>query len=255
MFIDTHAHLTFPEYEIDLPEVIGRAKEAKLEAIVNIALDEEAIRKSTKLAEEYPDFIYNAIGLHPHDASGWNEDSYGTFKNIIKTSKIVAIGETGLDYHYKLSPIEKQKEVFRKLLTLAQEMDLPAIIHSREADLDTMRILHEENQGKLKGVLHCFSGSLEMLKEAQNLGFYVSFTANITFPKADKLREKVKAAPLERLLIETDCPFLAPQIHRGKRNEPAYVIYVAEKMAEIKELSLEEVAIQTTKNARRLFNF
>lgn len=254
MFIDTHAHLTFPEYKIDLPEVIKRAKAARIDAIINIALDEEAINNSLKIAEEYPDYIFNAIGLHPQDASEWNDNTYQTLSDYARQYEIVAIGETGLDYHYKLSPIETQKDVFRMLLRLAQELDLPAIIHSREASSDTLNILREENQGNLKAVLHCFSGDMEFANAALEMGLLISFTGNITFPKADKIRQAAKAIPLEKILIETDCPFLAPQANRGQRNEPAYVIQVAEKIAEIKILSTEEVARATTQNARDFFN-
>lgn len=254
MFIDTHAHLTFPEYKIDLPEVIKRAREARIEAIINIALDEEAIKYSQKITEEYPDYIYNAIGLHPHDASTWNDNTYQTLSDFARQHKIVAIGETGLDYHYKLSPLEIQQDVFRMLLRLAQELNLPAVIHTREATADCLRILHEENQGELKGVLHCFSGEMELAEQALEMGLSISFTGNITFPKADKIRAAVKEIPLASMMIETDCPFLAPQTVRGKRNEPAYVLQVAEKIAEIKSLSVEEVARITTQNARRLFN-
>lgn len=253
MYIDTHAHLTFPEFQIDLPEVIRRAKEANIEAIVNIALDDEATSKSIKMAEEYPDFIFNAVGLHPHDASQWNAETYDKLKEITEKNKIVAIGETGLDYHYKLSPIEQQQMVFRKLLRLAQELDVPAVIHSREAAEDTIKIIREENRGNLKGVMHCFSGDMDLGRWTLDMGLYISFTGNITFPKANIVREAAKQIPLDRLMIETDCPFLAPQEFRGKRNEPAYVIKVAEKIAEIKSLSLEEIAMATTRNAIKLF--
>jgi TatD DNase family protein len=254
MYVDTHAHLTFPEYQLDLPEVIQRAKEAKVEAIINIALDEEAIQKSIKIAGEHPNFVFNAAGLHPHDASQWHDNSYSHLKEIAGKHKIMAIGETGLDYHYKLSPVEQQQKVFRLCLQLAQELDIPAVIHSREASKDTLNIIREENRGNLKGVLHCFAGDMELGQAALDMGLYISFTGNITFPKANNLREAAKQIPLERLMIETDCPFLAPQEFRGKRNEPAYVVKVAEKIAQVKGLSPEEVALVTTKNAKALFN-
>ncbi|KPJ66881.1 hydrolase TatD [candidate division WOR-1 bacterium DG_54_3] len=253
MFIDTHAHLTFPEYQIDLPEVIKRAREANLEAIIDIALDDDAIKRSLRMAEEYPVFVYTAAGLHPHDASEWTDDIPQKIRRLAKEKKIVAIGETGLDFHYKLSPIEKQKEVFRKFLQLSQELDLPAVIHSRDASKDTMLIIHEENQGKLKGVLHCFSGDMDLAKKALEIGLLISFTGNITFPKADKIRNAAREIPLDRIMIETDCPFLAPQAYRGKRNEPAYVRKVAEQIAEVKGMAIEEVARQTTENAKRFF--
>ncbi|MFH1684216.1 MAG: TatD family hydrolase [Candidatus Margulisiibacteriota bacterium] len=253
MFIDTHAHLTFPEYKIDLPEVIKRAKEANLEAIVNIALEEAELITSLKIAEEYPGYVFNAFGLHPQDASNWNDGIADRIRTLAKEKKIVAIGETGLDYHYKLSPLDQQKEVFRKFLQLAQELDLPAVIHSREASKDTLTIIHEENQGKLKGVLHCFGGDMELGKQALDLGLLISFTGNITFPKAHTVRNAAKEIPLDRIMIETDCPFLAPQTYRGKRNEPAYVVKVAEQIAEVKGLDVTEIAEETTKNARELF--
>jgi len=253
MFIDTHAHLTFPEFKIDLPEVIKRAKEANLEAIINIALDDEALANSLKIAQEYPGYVFTAYGLHPHDASTWKDEIADKIRSLAAEKKIVAVGEMGLDYHYKLSPLEKQKEVFGKSLRLAQELDLPAVIHSREAAKDTMLLIHEENQGKLKGVLHCFGGDMDLAKEALDMGLLISFTGNITFPKAHQVRAAAKEIPLDRIMIETDCPFLAPQAFRGKRNEPAYVVKVAEQIAAVKGISIEEVAAQTTKNARNLF--
>jgi len=253
MFIDTHAHLTFPEYQIDLPDVIKRAKEANLEAIIDIALDDAAIKKTLRMAEEYPGYVFTAAGLHPHDASEWTDDIPDKLRALAKEKKIVAIGEMGLDYHYKLSPLEKQQEVFRKFLRLCQELDLPAVIHSRDASKDTLTIIHEENQGKLKGVLHCFSGDMELAEKALDIGLLISFTGNITFPKAHQVRNAAKEIPLDRIMIETDCPFLAPQAYRGKRNEPAYVVKVAEQIAEVKGISLEEVAGRTTENARKFF--
>lgn len=253
MYIDTHAHLTFPEFQLDLPEVVARARAAKLEAIINIALDDEAIQRSIVIAREYPGFILTAAGLHPHDASQWHTDSYRNFKELAVKHKFVAIGETGLDYHYKLSPIEQQQSVFRQHLQLAQELDLPAVIHSREASHDTLTIIREENRGNLKGVLHCFAGDMELGKAALEMGLYISFTGNITFPKADIIREAAKQIPLDRIMIETDCPFLSPQIYRGKRNEPSYVVRVAEKIAEIRGSTIEEVALATTESAKRLF--
>ena len=253
MFIDSHAHLTFPELKIDLPEVIRRAKDANLSAIINIALDDNALATSLKMAEEFPGYIFNAYGLHPHDASGWKDEIAQKVRALAKEKKLIAIGETGLDYHYMLSPIERQKEIFRKFLQLAQELNLPAVIHSREATKDTLAIIHEENQGKLQGVLHCFNGDMELAKQALDTGLHISFTGNITFPKAHSIRQAAKEIPLERIMIETDCPFLAPQSFRGKRNEPAYVAEVAKQIAEIKGLTVEEVAEETTKNTRQLF--
>lgn len=253
MFIDTHAHLTFPEFKTDLPKVIERAKKAKLEAIINIALDDQALKGSLKIAEEYPGYVFNAYGLHPHDASDWQDCIAENARLLAKEKKIIALGEMGLDYHYKLSPIDQQKEVFRKLLQLAQELDLPAVIHSREASKDTLTILHQENQGKLKGVLHCFGGDMELGQQALELGLMISFTGNITFKKAQVIRDAAKQIPLDRIMIETDCPFLAPQAYRGKRNEPAYVVEVAKQIAEVKGLTVDQVARATTQNAKNFF--
>jgi len=253
MFIDTHAHLTFPEFSADLPAVIERAKAARLEAIVNIALDDEALKRSLKMSRDYPDFIFTGAGLHPQEASEWNDASYVKYSSLAKEHNLIAIGETGLDYHYKSSTVDQQKKVFRAFLQMAQELNLPAVIHSREAAQDTINILREENKGHLKGVLHCFAGDMSLRQAALDMGLMISFTANITYPKADIIRVAAKEIPLERIMIETDCPFLSPQVHRGTRNEPAYVIKVAEKIAEIKGLTVEEVALATTGNARRLF--
>ncbi len=253
MFIDTHAHLTFPEFAPDLPDIIQRAKEARLEAIVNIALDDDAVERSLKMSSEYPDYIFTGAGLHPHEASEWNDNSYLKYSSLAVDKGLVAIGETGLDYHYKLSPVDQQKKVFRAFLQMAQELDLPAVIHSREAARDTIDIIREENKGKLRGVLHCFAGDPELQKAALEMGLMISFTANITYPKAEVIRTAAKTVPLDRIMIETDCPFLAPQVFRGTRNEPSYVVKVAEKVAELKGLTVEEVARATTENARRLF--
>ena len=254
MYIDTHTHLTFPEFEADLPQVIQKAKDANLSAIINIALDDEAIDKSLKIAEQYPGYVFNAAGMHPHDAKDWNQAYADRLKQLAKDKKIIAIGEMGLDYHFKLSPIEQRKEVFRQSLRIAQELDLPAIIHSREASKDTMMIIHEENQGNLKAVLHCFGSDMELAHEALELGLMISFTGTVTFKKAQPVRDAVSVIPLESLMIETDCPFLAPQTFRGKRNEPSYVVEVAKQIAAVKDLSLEEVAKITSNNAKTFFN-
>jgi len=253
MYIDTHAHLTFPEFKDDLDQVITRAKEAGLEAIVNIALGNEALEESLKIASSYPNYVYTAFGLHPHEAKDCTDEIFETTKKLAKEKKIVAIGEMGLDYFYKHSPIEIQQEVFRKFLRLAQELNLPTIIHIREASNDAIKILKEENKGNLKGVLHCFGGDMELGQVALDMGLLVSFTGTITFPKANQVREAAKQISLEKIMIETDCPFLAPQTFRGKRNEPAFVVEVAKKLAEVKGVSLEETTKQTTSNAKTFF--
>jgi TatD DNase family protein len=253
MLIDTHAHLTFPDFSSDLSAVIERARAGRIEAIINIALDQATIEHSLSLSSEYNGYIFTAAGVHPQDAVEWKAETEIRFRDLLAQKRIVAVGETGLDYHYQLSPIEIQQTVFRHFLRLAQEFDLPAIIHSREAASDTGKILRQESTGQLRGVLHCFDGDQELAHSALDLGLYFSFTGNITFPKAEKIRTAVAALPLDRILVETDCPFLAPQTYRGKRNEPAYVSLVAEKIAQIKKLDYQEVAEITTRNARNLF--
>lgn len=256
MFIDTHAHLTFPEFNDDLTAVIQRAKEAKIQAIVNIALDEAAIKKSLQISADNPGYVLMAAGRHPHEAKDFPESYVALLHQLAKEKKIVALGEMGLDYHYKHSPIEIQKEVFARQLQLAQELKLPAIIHSREATADTIEIINRKNHGEsggIRGVLHCFNGDMELARAALKIGLMISFTGNCTFPKAIQIRESIKLVPLENIMIETDCPFLAPKIFRGQRNEPSYVVEVAKQIAEIKKLSIEEVAKQTTKNAVNLF--
>ncbi|MCU0640485.1 MAG: TatD family hydrolase [Candidatus Margulisbacteria bacterium] len=253
MYIDTHAHLTFPEFAADLPEVIKRAQEAGLEAIVNIALDDQALEQSLALSAKYPGYVQTAAGIHPQEAKEYQESEYEKFATLVKQKQIVAIGETGLDYHYKLSPVKTQQAVFRRFLQLCQAVDKPAIIHVREAAEDALRILREENKGKLKGVLHCFAGDMTLGQGALDMGLHISFTANITYPKAHNLREAVKTIPLDRIMIETDSPFLAPQEFRGKRNEPAYVVKVAEQIAAVKGLTVEAVAQATTRNSKQLF--
>lgn len=253
MYIDSHAHLTFPEFDLDISEVIARAKAAGLEAIVNIALDHDARRKAKLIAADYPGYVFTAVGIHPHEASEWTDQTETELRQFIKEHQTIGFGEMGLDYHYKLSPLEIQQAVFRRELQIAQELDLPAIIHSRDAADDTIKIIREENKGNLKGVLHCFSGDPQLEQAALEAGLYIGYTANITYPKATIIRDSAARVPLDRILIETDCPFLAPQVFRGKRNEPSYIVKVAEQIAELKGLPLADVAIATTKNAKKLF--
>jgi len=252
MFIDTHAHLTMPEYS-DLQSVLGRAKDAKVEAIINASFDLESSRASVKLAEDI-DFVYAAVGIHPHDADLVTDDAIKELKKLSSSKKVVAVGETGLDYYRNLKPKEIEQEAFRKILILAQELNLPAIIHCRNADSDLIRIMREENKGNLRAVFHCFAGDEHLMNFALEMKYMISFTGNITFKKADLLRERVKQVPIESLMIETDCPYLAPEPFRGQRNEPSYVSYVAETIAKIKNISVEEVGMATTQNARRFFN-
>jgi len=221
MFIDTHAHLTYPEFGLDLNGVIARAKEARLEAIVNIALDEEARRKARSIAAEYPGYIFTAVGIHPHEASTWTKQTEADLRLFMKENKVVGLGEMGLDYHYKLSPLEKQQEVFRRQLQMAQELDLPAIIHSREAAEDTITIIREENKGGLKGVLHCFAGDPQLEQAALEAGLYISYTANITYPKAEIIRESAGRGPPSSLRMRPPLRWRARPRNREKFWRPS----------------------------------
>ena len=254
-FIDTHAHLDDDRFAEDLTSVMERAKAAGLAHIITVGCwnSENDLSSVMALAKEN-EHIYAAIGIHPHDASdAAGEEPFDLLKSLAKDPKVVAIGETGLDFHYDNSPRELQREVFARQIKLARELKLPLTVHSREADRDTMRILADEGADEVGGVMHCFSSNIRMAREAMEMEFYISFTGVITFRGARDLREVVRNVPIERILIETDCPYLAPVPHRGKRNEPAFVVDTAETIAGIKGLSLADVARITTINAQRLF--
>ncbi len=234
-------------------EIIKRAEASGIEKIITIGTTLESCRSAIKLAEDYQS-LFAAVGVHPHDASDVDSHTLEEIKTLAKHPKVVAIGETGLDYYYLNSPKEAQKKTFRAFISLAQELNLPLILHVRDAWKDALTILREEELPAKGGVTHCFSGSYEEAKSYMDLGFYISYTGVITFPNANSLREAAKKIPIERTLIETDSPYLAPVPKRGKRNEPSYVRYVAEKIAEIKGLSLQDVGRITTLNAKNLFN-
>jgi len=256
--IDTHCHLEMDEFNPDREDVILRAKEAGIEAIITIGSDLEGNLRGLELSQKY-DFIYSAVGIHPHDAKDFTEDIFNQIKAWIKNSgmgqgaqgKIVAIGEIGLDYHYDNSPREIQRDVFMRQLHYAKEVNLPVVIHSREAKKDTLEIIRES--GVSKGVLHCFSGDNDMAEKAMSMGFYISLAGPVTFKNAKKPKEIVKAIPDDYLLIETDAPYLSPEPFRGKRNEPSYLIHTARAIAEMRGITIEDLARITTLNAKRLF--
>jgi TatD DNase family protein len=257
MFVDSHCHIDGPEYDIDREEVIARARDAGVTTMLNVGTGDPrsgAFERSVALAEQHPE-IYCAIGVHPHDAKLFDVAAEKRLIDLAKqSSRVIAWGEIGLDYHYDHSPREVQRDVFRRQLTIARELNLPVVIHSREADEDTIAILREGLSGYGRaGVLHCFGGSFEMAEQATELGFYISFAGNLTFKKADDLRAIARALPLERLLIETDCPYLTPVPFRGKRNEPVRVVETAKFLAELKDVTLEVVGRVTTENFARLF--
>ncbi|MGE6379398.1 TatD family hydrolase [Peribacillus muralis] len=252
MLFDTHVHVNAEQFDEDLEEVIERAKEAGVNNMVVVGFDRPTIKRAMELVETY-DFMYASVGWHPVDAIDMTEDDLQWIEELSTHPKVVAIGEMGLDYHWDKSPKDIQKEVFRKQIRLAKKVGLPIIIHNREATADIVNILKEEEASSVGGIMHCFSGSAETALECVDMNFYISLGGPVTFKNAKKPKEVAAAVPLDRLLIETDCPYLAPHPFRGKRNEPSYVKLVAEQIAEIKQLSIEEVSKATTENAKKLF--
>lgn len=252
MLFDTHVHVNAEQFNEDLEEVIERAQEAGVKNMVVVGFDRPTITRAMELVETY-DFMFAAIGWHPVDAIDMTEEDLLWIEELSAHPKVVAIGEMGLDYHWDKSPKEIQKEVFRKQIRLAKKVQLPIIIHNREATADIVSILKEEDASEVGGIMHCFSGSAETALECIDMNFYISLGGPVTFKNAKKPKEVAAVVPLDRLLIETDCPYLAPHPFRGKRNEPSYVKLVAEQIAEIKQLSLEEVSEATTNNAKKLF--
>ena len=256
MLIDTHTHLDDTRYDADREAMIERARQAGVETFITIGCDLATSRAAVELAERYP-FIYASIGVHPHEVRHIGDDWYDELRRLARHPKVVAYGEIGLDYHYNHSPPKLQRDRFREQVLLARECRLPLIIHTREAQEDTIAILREEQAADVGGVFHCFTGDAKLAKDGLDLGFYLSFSGVVTFQNAATLREIAKTVPTDRLLIETDCPYLTPAPHRGKRNEPAYVKLVAETLASVRSgasaVSADDVARVTAANARRLF--
>jgi TatD DNase family protein len=249
--IDSHAHIYYRDYAGDFDAMLQRAADAGVEAMLVVGTDIESSRESVELAEKHPQ-LYAAVGIHPHDAGRVTDACYEIIRNLaLSSDKIVAIGEIGLDFYRDRSPREAQESVFRAFLRMANELDKPVIIHDRDAHQLVLDCLREE--GTRRGVLHCFSGDAAMASEAVAMGLYISIPGTITYPANEALREVVRAVSIDRMLVETDCPYLAPVPFRGKRNEPAYVRLAAERVAAVKGLSLEDVARITTKNVRDLF--
>jgi len=253
ILFDTHAHLDSEEYDADRDEVIGRARAAGVVHIVNVGYDLDSSRRSIALAEEY-DFIYAAVGIHPHGADEAGSGYLAELAKMAAHPKVVALGEMGLDYYRNLSPRPVQKKVFREQLVLARELDLPVIIHDRDAHRDLLEILRGTRPGPAGGVLHCYSGSWEMAKECLAMGFYISIAGPVTFPNAPKMKDIAVRAYLDRLLIETDSPYLTPVPHRGKRNEPAHVAFTAAEIARLRGMEAEDLSRMCTENARNLFH-
>jgi len=252
--IDTHAHIDGRDFSPDFGDMLGRAKEAGLSHIISVGADLESSRAAVRLAGEY-EHIFAAIGIHPHDAERVTDKCYDLVRELaVDNRKVVAIGEIGLDFYRDRSPREDQERVFRRFIGTARELALPIIVHDRDAHERVMTILREEKATEVGGVLHCFSGDLAMARECVAMGFYISIPGTVTYPSNNQLREVVQGVKIEHLLLETDCPYLSPVPHRGKRNEPAFVRLTAEKVAELKGLSLADVGRITSLNARRLFS-
>lgn len=257
MFVDSHAHIDGPEYDTDREEVIVRAAEAGVTKILNVGTGDPhgtAFERAVDLSNRN-EHIFAAVGVHPHDAKLFDDAAETKINDLIAShSKVIAWGEIGLDYHYDNSPRDTQREVFRRQLRSARAADVPVIIHTRSADADTIEILRTEYRGTSRGgIMHCFGGSLELAHAAIALGFYISFSGNITFKNAGELRAIAIELPIDRLLIETDCPYLTPVPFRGRRNEPARVIEVARCLADIRGVGLEEIGSATSRNFATIF--
>lgn len=252
--IDTHAHLTFPELEENIDAVAARSIDAGVTSWITVGTDRGQVEKVLALIETH-DNMYAAIGFHPHEASQVTDGDLEFLKESTQNEKVVAIGETGLDFHYNHSPRDVQKEIFRKHLQIASETDLPVVVHTREAFDESMEVL-DEFTGRLKNVvIHCYSGSAEQTKLILEKGYFVSFTGIVTFKKTDAVREAARVIPLDRLMVETDCPFISPEPVRNTRPcEPAMLIHTAKKIAEVKEMDLDDFARAVTATSKGFFN-
>ncbi|HBT46615.1 MAG TPA: hydrolase TatD [Peptococcaceae bacterium] len=250
--IDSHAHLNDPAFSRDLPEVIARLQEAGVSAVINVGYDVRSSREAVAQAYNWP-VLRAAVAVHPHEAATFNEESARVIRSLALDRRVVAIGETGLDYYRNLSPRRQQEEVFRWHLRLAKQLNLPVIIHDRDAHQDVLRILREEGRALRGVVMHCFSGSWEMARQCLDMGFYISLAGPVTFKNAVKVREIAARVPLDRLLVETDAPYLTPEPYRGQRNEPANVCLVVEGVAAARGVAVEEIIEATSNNARQLF--
>jgi TatD DNase family protein len=252
MLVDSHAHLDMPDFDDDLKEVITRAKKNGIEHIITVASDYQSNLKGLDISKRFKN-VYATIGIHPHDAKDANEKKYNDLTALAKESKVVAWGEIGLDYYRDYCPKEIQQREFIKQLHIAKDLNLPVVVHSRDAESDILKIIKKEYSSDRGGVIHCFSGDRKLAREFLNQGFYISIAGPVTYKNARQLQEVARQIPTERLLVETDCPFLAPEPVRGKRNEPSFVKYTAEKIAQLKRLSLEDIGRIVTLNSYSLF--
>ena len=250
MLFDTHAHLNDPAFDPDREELMAGLADKGIGFVMNAGCSLESSRDIIRMAENYP-WLYASVGSHPDSADEVNEEVIEIYRRLCQNEKVKAIGEIGLDYYYEDIPREIQKQAFRMQMALAKEVDLPVIIHERDAHDDGMRIVKEFPT--VKGVFHCYSGSAEMARQLVNMGWYIGFTGVLTFKNARKAVETAASIPLDRIVLETDCPFMAPEPYRGKRNDPGYLPKMAEKLAEIRGISVEEAIAATTENAKRLY--
>ena len=250
MLVDTHCHLDFPQFDPDRDAVIRRAGDAGVNYLVNIGATLDSSAAACDLAARYAQ-VYAGVSLHPHEADGFNQEAEARLRELALRKKVVAIGETGLDFYRNLSSEENQLSAFNRQIRLAKDLKLPLVIHSRQAEEQVLKVL--KGAMPLEAVIHCFSGDESFLTGCLNLGFFISFTCNITYKKAQGLREMVKLTPLERLMLETDAPYLSPEGFRGKRNEPLQVQLLARQVSLIKGISVEEIADNTTQNAKGFF--
>ena len=250
--IDTHAHLNDPKFQSDIDEVVARANAAGVDRIVVCGYDAQSSHAAVELAGRY-ECVFAAVGIHPHDAKHYDSDSEAAIMELSRAQKVLAIGEIGLDYHYDFSPREQQKKVFEAQLELACERRMPIVVHSRESNEEVLEVLAEYARKIAACVFHCFSGDEQLARRVLEMGFYIGVDGPVTYKSSEKLRRVGELCPMDRLLIETDCPYLTPIPHRGKRNEPAYVCYIAEEVARVKGVTVEEVARATSANAKRFF--
>jgi TatD DNase family protein len=252
MIIDTHCHLDFDEFRSDRDAVMERASGAGVGYFINIGSSLEGSRKSVELASRYRN-VFATVGIHPHHADSVNDEVFAEAERLAGSEKVVAIGEVGLDYFKSRTAADKQRELFVRFIELSKKLGLPLVIHDRDAHEETLNILKETCTLPIQGVMHCFSGDKTVLNKVLETGLFVSFTCNLTFKNARNLREVAKHAPCDRLLLETDAPFLAPQLYRGKRNEPAYITELRDTLAELLNLPKDEIEKVTTENAKKLF--
>ena len=251
---ETHAHYEDVKFDSDREELLALLPKQNIEYVINVGSNLETTRKSIEMAKQY-DFIYAAVGVHPSDIAELNESTFEELKEVADYEKTVAIGEIGLDYYWDKDTLvqEKQREWFKCQMLLAKEKNLPVIIHSRDAAEDTMKVMKEVKAEEIPGVIHCYSYSLEMARQFIKMGYYIGIGGVLTFKNAKKLKEVAAEIPLERILLETDCPYMAPEPHRGERNSSLYIPHVIEKLAEIRNITKEEIIAITNENARRLF--